>query len=117
MFKEDETQYCTMCQEWAEKYKAKEQECEGLGQAYLETNELLQEKTKECTNLKTENEHLSEKEEEAKHYLEEAEKFKNCLIEIKEMIPPPKGAKLHLVFEEILKKINECEVENGESNT
>ena len=38
--------------------KAKEQECEGLGQAYLETNELLQEKTKECTNLKAENEEL-----------------------------------------------------------
>ena len=35
-------------------WKRKEQECEALGQAYLETNELLQEKTKECTNLKAE---------------------------------------------------------------
>lgn len=41
-----------------EQLKAKQQECEGLGQAYLETNELLQEKTKECTNLKAENEEL-----------------------------------------------------------
>ena len=40
--------------------KAKEQECEGLGQAYLETNELLQEKTKECTNLKAENDLLKQ---------------------------------------------------------
>ena len=38
--------------------KHKEQECEALGQAYLETNELLQEKTKECTNLKAYNEEL-----------------------------------------------------------
>lgn len=38
--------------------KRKQQECEVLGQAYLETNELLQEKTKECTNLKSENEEL-----------------------------------------------------------
>lgn len=40
---------------------------------------------KQLNQLKLENEHLSEKEEEAKHYLEEAEKFKNCLTEIKDM--------------------------------
>lgn len=44
-----------------EKLKRKEQEYEGLGQAYHKTNELLQEKTKECTNLKAENEILKEK--------------------------------------------------------
>jgi hypothetical protein len=36
-------------------------------------------------------------------------KLRQTLTEIKEMIPPPKGAKLHLVFEEILKKISEVE--------
>ena len=44
--------------ELEEKLLRKEQECEALGQAYLETNELLQEKTKECTNLKVQNEEL-----------------------------------------------------------
>ena len=38
--------------------KAKEQECERLGHTYLETNELLQDKTKALTNLKSENDGL-----------------------------------------------------------
>ena len=38
--------------------QAKEQECESLGHAYLETNELLQDKTKALTNLKSENDGL-----------------------------------------------------------
>ena len=38
--------------------KAKEQECESLGHTYLETNELLQDKTKALTNLKSENDGL-----------------------------------------------------------
>lgn len=56
----DNTPYCyyKCWQRSEQKLKAKEQECESLGQAYLETNELLQEKTKECTNLKAENEEL-----------------------------------------------------------
>ena len=40
---------------------------------------------KQLNQLKLENEHLSEKEKEARHYLEEAQKFKNCLAEIKDM--------------------------------
>ena len=39
---------------------------------------------KQLNQLKLENEHLSEKEKEARHYLEEAQKFKNCLAEIKD---------------------------------
>ena len=38
--------------------QAKEQECESLGHTYLETNELLQDKTKALTNLKSENDVL-----------------------------------------------------------
>ena len=38
--------------------KRKEQECESLGHTYLETNELLQDKTKALTNLKSENDVL-----------------------------------------------------------
>ena len=37
MFKEEVTQYCPMCQEWAEKYKAKEQECEILKKEVQQT--------------------------------------------------------------------------------
>ena len=97
------------------KLKCKEQECEELGQAYLEINELLQEKTKECTNLKADREEALKQLEFVRtlNTVKEAEirKLSKTLTEIKEMIPPPKGAKLHLVFEEILKKISE--VENG----
>ena len=58
--------------------KRKEQECEKL------KNERTVNLVKQLDQLKAENKHLSEKEEEAKHYLGEAEKFKNCLAEIKE---------------------------------
>ena len=83
--------------------------------------------------LKLENEHLSEKEEEAKHYLEEAEKFKNCLTEIKEIARvnsintcwtainlcedcnETKECGLQSPFAKlkaIIQKISECEVKN-----
>lgn len=39
----------------------------------------------ENERLKEENKHLTEKEEEAKHYLQEADKFQQCLQEIREM--------------------------------
>ena len=71
------------------KYKAKEQECETLGQAYLETNELLQEKTKECTNLKAENDTLFKAIEEVnkinKRLESKKENYKQTLTEIKEI--------------------------------
>lgn len=72
--------------------------------------------------LKAENEHLAEKEQEAKHYLEEAEKFKNCLTEIKEIAEANKNYKFKItegvcigdtvelkfdVLEQILNKISE----------
>ena len=38
--------------------EAKDKECESLGHTYLETNELLQDKTKALTNLKSENDGL-----------------------------------------------------------
>ena len=66
------TEHCSLL-------RAKEQECERL------KNERTVDLVKQLDQLKAENEHLSEKEEEARHYLEEAEKFKNCLIEIKKI--------------------------------
>lgn len=41
--------------------------------------------TEQLAQLKTENEHLSEKEQEARHYLKEAEKLTKTLTEIKEI--------------------------------
>lgn len=68
---------------------------------------------KQLDQLKAENEHLSEKEEEAKHYLEEAEKFKNCLTEIKEIAEKGHKERGNLMrtwwFKDILQKISEVE--------
>lgn len=92
------------------KYKAKEQECEELGQAYLETNEILQEKTKECTNLKAENEELKKYE---YHYLDKFLKLKDCISEIKEIAEENKETTQYRgICLSILQKISECEVEN-----
>jgi hypothetical protein len=73
----------------------------------------------ELDQLKAENEQLKKAEEYDSRYNDMQaeidcgnaiiEKYEQTLAEIKEMIPPPKGAKLHLVFEEILKKISEVE--------
>ena len=89
----------------------------GMNTGIIENKELFC----KIDQLKAENEHLSEKEEEAKHYLEEAEKFKKCLTEIKEIakenirIADLEG--LNGVYRcglatQILQKINECEVED-----
>lgn len=106
------------------------QECLNLQEELKETLEQLEaykmeaEEGKEINaELKAENEHLSEKEEEARHYLKEAEKFKNCLIEIKEIVEKhaPRcndSANCNYTCEachlsdlkQILQKINECEV-------
>ena len=43
-------------------------------------------KEQECDQLKAENEHLAEKEEEARHYLEESYNYKQALQEIYETI-------------------------------
>lgn len=132
------------------KYLRKEQECEEL-KKQLERKEenyqkllnksnkyihnLVDENVQDISNLgrqldqlKADNEHLSEKEEEAKHYLEEAEKFKNCLIEIKEIAEKTLNMVDYKTYfkrdnkslkqegfkalNEILQKISECEVNN-----
>ena len=81
----------------------------------------------ELDQLKAENEHLSEKEEEAKHYLEKAEKYFRTLIEIKEIcnnndelqgdfnLVDCDKYKLgkHNLANKILPKISECEVGNA----
>ena len=134
--------------------KRKEQECEELKEealhsdygimknnlegaiTYLEKENKDLSKIIDCKNgtvlslkqqldqLKLENEHLSEKEEEAKHYLEEAEKFKNCLTEIKEIAKQEIDSKEFMivqcmlngnvddknkVLKQILQKISEVE--------
>lgn len=81
--------------EQSRKLKAKEQEVEDL-KIYIESNEqqvkevetLVMDNDRlinELDQLKVENEHLSEKEEEARHYLEEASKYKQILAEIKKI--------------------------------
>lgn len=65
--------------------------------------------------LKADNEHLSEKEKEARHYLEEAEKFKNCLTEIKEIAEIINDRTMVASYicdhlDKILQKISECEI-------
>ena len=109
------------------KYKAKEQECERLKEYLAEESKLahkvyqeeadtfftLLKAEKQLDQLKAENEHLSEKEEEAKHYLEEAKKFKNCLTEIKEIAYAHKKDESvwnpYRQLDKILQKISECE--------
>lgn len=41
MFKEEETQYCPMCQEWAEKYDQLKKENEKMSKGYEELTEIV----------------------------------------------------------------------------
>ena len=107
--------------------QAKEQECEQkdkdvkflikcLDNSFktLQDSELHWEREKK--KLKAENEHLLEKEEEARHYLEEAAKFKNCLYEIREIVLLDKTSFKYAgstisICDDILIKISEVENE------
>ena len=63
--------------------------------------------------LKADNEHLSEKEKEARHYLEEAYKFKQALTEIKQLLEDALDTdktNAEQSFDNIHKAIKLCEV-------
>ena len=75
-------------------------------QRIVDLNKTIKSKEQECKRWEEINKYSQDK------LLEQVKvvcKLKQTLTEIKEMIPPPKGAKLHLVFEKILKKISEVE--------
>ena len=101
-----------------QKKECLEQECEALGQAYLEANELLQEKTKECTNLKAENEEWKKANDCILTTLnviaEGNKKLRQTLAEIKEIAEENKEtAQYRGVCLSILQKISEVEDENS----
>ena len=108
--------------------KHKEQECEEFRKANDEKNELLAKlgcpttataKRKvfclqeQLDQLKAENEHLSEKEKEARHYLEEAYKLKQAVTEIKQLLEDALDTdktSAEQSFDNIHKAIKLCEV-------
>ena len=51
MFKEEVTQYCPMCEEWAEKYKQLDNEYEGFAVKYTDMEIALKTKEQECIKI------------------------------------------------------------------
>ena len=111
--------YCSLNQV-LEQLKAKEQECKdksweigNLGYKIKNQRKEIDIRLQQLDQLKAENKHLSEKEEEARHYLEEAYKYKQTLAEIKEIAEDfyldGEHVKNKYLAQEILQKISECE--------
>lgn len=137
--RKDGNKSCAYCIDLIEKEKQLDkikQERKALERAYLATNELLEETTKKCTGLKTENDELKHQLEDVDTLVNEKEslidKCLQTLTEIKEIVNKnykteeelfkirhsrlPKfsmGALngRHNLASEILQKISECEVE------